>query len=276
MSKRRSRYFQWIEGENAGTVTTLDSITAFDGEYFYNFADGDVCNQRFVAPMTRNAKSLEGKVVVEIATPNDPWVIEKIQAKKYVNPKNNEEYEIPPLEDIVKAEGKSCSVNSAVGQYKYIPPKYRGEMWGLPSIDDYFQDEDSSVEEDITPVLVKSTDIAVEKVAPADITPDRTPDTVSVQQQDICQDIQQDKKKSSTEDTDPVAIIIKNCKKYPTEVTLSLNIWLPQSSMFKMVAADFENGTDKFVDCVVNGIDMEYVKDALKDALKSSYENSVQ
>ena len=34
---KRNRYFQWIAGENEGTISILDNITEYDGEYFYNY-----------------------------------------------------------------------------------------------------------------------------------------------------------------------------------------------------------------------------------------------
>ena len=39
---KRNRYFQWIAGENEGTISILDNITEYDGEYFYNLGSGSV------------------------------------------------------------------------------------------------------------------------------------------------------------------------------------------------------------------------------------------
>ena len=34
---RGKRYFQWIRGDNAGTVSLLESMSQVEGEYFYDF-----------------------------------------------------------------------------------------------------------------------------------------------------------------------------------------------------------------------------------------------
>ena len=35
---KRQRYFQWLDGELAGTVETLIDITQEEDEFFYHFA----------------------------------------------------------------------------------------------------------------------------------------------------------------------------------------------------------------------------------------------
>ena len=43
---KRQRYFQWLDGELAGTVETLIDITQEEDEFFYHFASGESCNLR--------------------------------------------------------------------------------------------------------------------------------------------------------------------------------------------------------------------------------------
>jgi hypothetical protein len=69
---RQRRYFQWLDGENAGQVETRDNITCTDGEYFFNFKSGEACNQRFISQMTRNAADLKGKVMIPFGTTTIP------------------------------------------------------------------------------------------------------------------------------------------------------------------------------------------------------------
>ena len=111
---RQRRYFQWLDGENAGQVEILDNITCTDGEYFFNFKSGEACNQRFVSQMTRNAADLKGKVMVEIANPSDTWKFETIKMGKYtyMDPAAGEQtVDVPPLEDITGASGNGNSLN---------------------------------------------------------------------------------------------------------------------------------------------------------------------
>lgn len=265
---RQKRYFQWIAGDNAGDVTTLDNITCFDGEYFYNFTNGESCNIRFVSPMTRVPKTLEGKVVVEIANPNDPWRIETITTKTYIDPKTNDSYEIPPLADYVKAEGENCEISdSAVGKMKYIAPRYNGPMRELPSIDDYLIDEDAEYEESAVEIIKTKPkprqEITVEETAVAEVAPEVIEPVVVTPSF---------AKEEKTMKNDPVYLIIKNCKKRPTEIGLSLSIDLPSKSVFNMAKDDFEDGASKFIDCVVEDIDPKVILDAIKGALIEAYD----
>lgn len=272
---KKKRYFQWIAGDSAGSVTTLDNITCFDGEYFYNFTDGDSCNMRFVSPMTKIPKMLEGKVVVEIANPYDPWKIEKVETKKYVDPRSNEQYEIPPLADYVKAEGENCEISdSVIGKMNYIPPRYKGQMRALPNIDDYLIDEDEEIESAKVIATANSKpvqEIEVEEVAVTQVAPTVVSTPVVEANTAVNIDTIEEKSESSSVKNDPVYLIIKNCKKRPTDIELSISIDLPSKSVFEMVKEDFEAGSSKFIDCVIEDIDTKIILDSLKDALLEAY-----
>lgn len=262
--RKQKRYFQWLDGDNAGQVSILDDISYFDGEYFYNFEDGESCNERFVAPMTRVPKTLEGKVVVEIADPNDKWRIETISARTYVDPKSNDSYEIPPLEDIVRAEGKSCEiVDSAIGRKKYYPPRYKGPMKELPSVEEWIEKE-SEPEVSVVETSVKQT--AVEQTFPEQKKVVTTePINSVVMTSEPLKTVENPIK------NDPVYIILKSCKKQPTDIELSMNISLPDKSVYDMVSNNFEDGINKFIDCVIEDIDTNTILDALREALVQAY-----
>ena len=75
---KRPRYFQWLQGENSGIITKLVNITEMDGEYFYNFEDGESCNLRFISQMTSSPAALKDKFMVEVDTTKDTWRVEQI------------------------------------------------------------------------------------------------------------------------------------------------------------------------------------------------------
>ena len=79
---KRQRYFQWLDGELAGTVETLVDITQEEDEFFYHFASGESCNLRYIAKMTNDVGEIKDKFMVEILSPNDPWVTETISTKR--------------------------------------------------------------------------------------------------------------------------------------------------------------------------------------------------
>lgn len=256
---RQRRYFQWLDGENAGQVETLEDITCTDGEYFFNFKSGEACNQRFISQMTRNAADLKGKVMVEIANPSDTWKFETIKMGKYtyMDPAAGEQtVDVPPLEDITGASGNGNSLNidrSKIGEKRYTPPRYRGNMLPLPSYDEYNGD----YVEDITP-----TKIPTRRPEPAYIEPTVVAPTVVNKPVSI----------SGVAESDPVKILAKTCKKHPTEVSLSLTINLPSKSIYNIAKAEFDNGGEKFVDCLVEQMDVNEIVKSISDALRMSYE----
>ena len=144
---KRPRYFQWLQGENSGIITKLVNITEMDGEYFYNFEDGESCNLRFISQMTSSPAALKDKFMVEVVSPNDPWRVEQISTGFFKDAMSQENVDVPPLEDITSASGNGNLIDiskSAVGTMKYIAPRYKGPMYELPSLDDYFYEDNST------------------------------------------------------------------------------------------------------------------------------------
>lgn len=54
---REDRFFQWIDGEDAGKVVKLEDIDVIDGQTFYCFDDGEMCNMMLIAQMTSSTKT---------------------------------------------------------------------------------------------------------------------------------------------------------------------------------------------------------------------------
>ena len=251
---KQRRYFQWLDGESAGQVETLDNITCTDGEYFYNFKSGEACNQRFISQMTRNPGDLKGKVMVEIANPSDTWKFETVKmGRRLVMDENMGEHmvDVPPIEDITGASGNGNNLNierSKIGEKRFTPPRYRGEMWELPSYNDYNGD----YVEDITPRKVNPVPVEFE---PVQMVPVNKPVSIS-----------------GVSESDPVRILAKTCKKHETEVNLTVTINLPSKSIYNIAKAEFENGGEKFVDCLVEEMNISEIVKSISDALRASYE----
>lgn len=254
---KRNRYFQWIAGENCGTVTTLNNISEYDGEYFYNFNDGESCNQRFVAKMTSSPNDIKSKFVVEINSPNDPWKIEKIKSKKYTDSQTQERVEVPALDDITGASGNGQSLSidkSHVGEIKYIAPTYRGPFYDLPSLDDYMLD-----------VTLKNNNVAVKEQdkSAVFISSKKTKDNNAL--------ILKDNNIVDSDKMNPIKIIIDKCKRRAIDVNMNISINVPSVNVFKIADEDFEDGANLFVQYVIDTINVNDIKDALKTALLEEY-----
>lgn len=249
---KRQRYFQWLDGELAGTVETLVDITQEEDEFFYHFASGESCNLRYIAKMTNDVGEIKDKFMVEILSPNDPWVTETISTKRVqVMDENAGEIfvEAPALEDITGASGAGANLNiekSKLGTKKYRAPRYKGPFYDLPNIDDYMKDEE-------IPAPKKPEIQQVQREEPVISTPTATP------------------KISNVSEADPVRILAKTCKKHPTEINLTLNINLPSKSIYNIAESEFENGGKNFVDCLVEDIDITEIVKSLSVALRQAY-----
>ena len=249
---KRQRYFQWLDGELAGTVETLVDITQEEDEFFYHFASGESCNLRYIAKMTNDVGEIKDKFMVEILSPNDPWVTETISTKRVqVMDENAGEIfvDAPALEDITGASGAGANLNiekSKLGTKKYRAPRYKGPFYDLPNIDDYMKDEEIPAPKKPEIQQVQREELVIP-------TPTATP------------------KISAVSEADPVRILAKTCKKHPTEINLTLNINLPSKSIYNIAESEFEDGGKNFVDCLVEDIDITEIVKSLSVALRQAY-----
>lgn len=268
---RRPRYFQWLQGENVGTVSKLLNITEMDGEYFYNFEDGEVCNMRFISPMTSSTGMIKDKFMVEIASPNDPWITETIETGFFKDAMTQEGVEVPPLEDITGAKGTGQNLDiegSAVGTSKFRAPRYKGPFPELPSLDDYLV-----VEEPISPIpakpKVEGAVASFRKPTPKEEIPTPVVEAPAYVSPKIESKFVQPT--SNIDPQDPVKILAKTCKKRDTDIDLTLSIKLPSKAVYDIAADEFENGGDKFIDCLIDGVDVQSIISALRSALVEAY-----
>lgn len=248
----RKRYFQWLDGDLAGSVEVLKNITQEEDEYFYNFESDESCNLRFIGKITGNVGDLKGKAMVEIISPNDPWIAETITTKRVqvMDENAGETYvDAPPLEDITGASGSGANLDiaeSKLGQKKYRAPRYKGPYFDLPSIDEYMKNDDPV--QIAAPVQAAPVQQVIQPVIPVE-----TP------------------KISAVSETDPVRILAKTCKKHSTEINLTININLPSKAIYNIAESEFENGGKNFVDCLVEDIDIKEIVRSISDALKTAY-----
>ena len=270
---KRPRYFQWLQGENSGIITKLVNITEMDGEYFYNFEDGESCNQRFISQMTSSPAALKDKFMVEVISPNDPWRVEQIGTGFFKDAMTQENVDVPPLEDITGASGNGNLIDiskSAVGTMRFIAPRYNGPMYELPSLDEYFYEDTPP-----TPVKKQKLDGATasfKKVAPEpEVTMPSTPPP-AVTPAYIQPTVETKYEEPSA--SDPVRILAKTCKKRDTDIDLTISIKLPSKAVYNIASAEFEDGGSKFINYLIEGIDINSIISELRNALTAAYESS--
>jgi len=263
--KKQRRYFQWIDGEMKGDIVTLESIEEFEGETFYNFDDGESCNLRFISKMTNSQIDLKNKFMVEIESPSNPWTFETIQPKKYVDESmKGEDVDIPSLHDILQAHGDTANIeNSDIGTEKLVPPRKEQRLIDLPSVSDFAVKSD--------PIIPKSTD----SNSVVEISKQEDTSTQQTTQQNIVLGQKENKGNETVNSFDPVRILVDSCKKHDTPVELSLNMKIPSKYIANIASSEFEDGFDKFIDCIVKDIDTQLIISELKKALKTAYSESI-
>lgn len=271
-----NRYFQWIAGENKGEIATLEYIADVNGELYYQFTDGERCNVEFISPVTDDITKLKGKFMVEINSPTNPWEFYTVEAKIYADQSmHGETAEIPTLHDIVQGTGNITNLtNSDLGQERLRAPKKRQSMIPLPRQEEYPAPQIRRVAEQPNPVLA-DTPVVLSEQQQGDIQNEIAHvDTVQFSPAfDINNTPNSGGFMVAQQPIDPVKIFVDNCKKHETEVELSITIDLPSRDLFRIAASEFENGDNKFVDYVIQDLDINCIIDSLRDALFATYQD---
>jgi hypothetical protein len=257
------RYFQWLVGDDRGKVVELVDITQEDGEYFFNFDDGESCNMSYICPATNNKKSLVNKAMVEVPGPHNAWKFEEIKMGTFTTAEH-EVVDVPPLQDIIGMNGDNSLDKSALGTMNLIPPKSNPILgMPLPDIRDYLRDEPKPRKEVASNVGVTVHDNTIEHAIINNLTEEPkaeprvfTPPT----------------RQQTADESDPVFILVKTCKKHESSVDLKISLSLPSISTYNFAKSEFEDGDKKFIDAIANSISVETVMDSLKDALRTAYE----
>lgn len=289
-----NRYFEWIAGEQIGNVEKLKCIFELDDEYFYQFESGETCNLRYIAKVTVDKNDLKEKFMVEVNSLTNIWTFEEVKSMTYRDEKDGQTYEIPPMDDILKVEKNGGEISeSAVGTKHLIAPAKTQRFRNLPNIDEWMEKEEpkslpepqKTLHTDILPTTSErqgdsyvskmvdtvtetrsihgSTDVPT-MVEPVD-------STTTVQQKPIVNfDVQ--RLSEQLQEKSPVQILVDKCKKRSTQVKLSMNIDLPNKSIYNIASEEFENGSEEFIDYVVSNIDLNVIVESLKESLKTAYE----
>ena len=268
------RYYQWLPNTgNDGEIVKLRNIYYDNDIVFYEFSDGEICNEEFIAPYTTSLKDIKGKMLVELSSRNDTWQQDYIKSKAISDPNIQSERggqrEIPPLDDILNSSNDVIE-NSAIGKYRLVPPKSNKTILPI-DYKDYMSNEDlikmglieapkevvKNIEEEI---IVKPTKEEIET------------DIIKYEKDDINnqEDIVVETTKK-TEETNPIAILVNASAKNPITIPMELTIDLPSKDLFNIVKNNFEDGSEKFIDVILSHIDYDMLVSSLKEALTNAY-----
>lgn len=251
---KKTRYFEWIAGEDIGEICILSHVEFEDGETYLHFTNGDVCNVSFVSPMTTDKNDIKDKFMVEISGPSQAWRFEDPLPKIYTDYESKESVEIPSLDDMLNHKSKGPKLIPPQVKLTTVPALPTIEEWGIvkPVVEKTVSDAQG-----VQPMTIKEEIPDMPANAPIPILEVKDEPKTEPQPQQNC--------------FDPVSILVNTCKRYETDVDLTVTINLPSRAMFEIADKEFENGGAKFIDCVVKDISTKMIVESIKDALNDYY-----
>lgn len=242
MSNENARFFQWVVGDRRGEVVVFDKIVNEDGLTFIEFKDNSRINVDLVAEI--NQKSLDGKMMAEVDSPNNVWRFREIEDEDN-KPRVEQDwesqvkYEVPSVEDLTHAD-----LTENGGTVNPRPKKKKIEL--IPPI----------------PTTTKFGKIA------------NSEDMIAKSNESITSENkieQTSSNKPSASSDDPVYIMMEKAKKVDTEVNMTLTISLPSKRLFEVAAESFDNGDKKALDYIIDNIDISEIKESLKMGIAAMY-----
>ncbi len=277
--EKEKRYFEWIDGEDKGTVLTLDYIETepgYDGkvEETYVFTNGDSCNKEFISPMVEFAGELcsvnsDGsrgvpKFMVEVSSPANVWTFSNASGKVVdvgiISGSDTGKRNVPSLEDILSDGGKK------VKNFTLVPPPHKTSLRSLPSADDY--------KRFVEPPVVETKE-EVKEVEPQKPIVEEVSEPVYEEETKPEPTILYKKPQYSMPSDDPVSILVATSKKEEKEVDMRITLSLPTKELFAIASTNFENGETKFIDNIVKDLDISEIISAIRETLLESYKASI-
>jgi len=70
---------------------------------------------------------------------------------------------------------------------------------------------------------------------------------------------------------DPVTIMLDKSKKVDTEISMDLTVSLPSKDLFNIIKTNFDDGDKKTLEYIINNLNIDDIKNSLKDALQTMY-----
>ena len=270
------RYYQWLPNTgNDGEIVKLKNIYYDNDIVFYEFSDGEICNEEFIAPYTTSLKDIKGKMLVELSSRNDSWQQDYIKSKAISDPniqsENGRQREIPPLDDILKSSNDTIE-DSAIGKYRLIPPKSNKTIQPI-DYKDYMSNDDlikmGLIEAPKDVVKEKEEKVTTNHIEDEII----ETDIIKYEKDDINnqEDSVVETTKKQEETTNPIAILVNASAKNPITIPMELTIDLPSKDLFNIIKNNFEDGSEKFIDVILSHIDYDMLVSSLKEALTNAY-----
>lgn len=249
------RYFQWISGNELGKIVKLIKYEEDDGLYFLVFDDNgneERCNMDLIAD--KSEKNPIGKYMIELEDPNNPWTF-----KEEIVGGQEERWEKNEAGELV------CVVPKLEGVKKIIPipPKPNLAKFGFT---------ESVNTESVNNNYCKTTLNESENITDTYNNESNTSASIEIIPE---QPIQQNNSNNPIAETNPLEVLMSNAKKHLTTINMDIEITVPSKSLYNLIINEFDDKySDLFFDYIINNININDIKNALKMGLKNAFSQS--
>lgn len=285
---KEKRYFEWIDGDDKGTVVILDYIEDDEGGELYVFDDGTSCYKEYISPMTTSPgdfKTGKPKFMVEVESPTNIWEFEDVTSKTVKL--HDETVVAPSLEEIV------ADNNGGVApKQRMVPPRQQKRMRELPRKQDYpepkkespklvenVQSQTAQIPSDYysEPKFVEEpkTSFAPNSGNSISMTPEMVAMIAEMNQKLLMQSNQICESNNKISKQDPVYILVSTSKKDDITVSMDLEMKLPSKDLFAIASSNFDDGEEKFIDTIIQDLEISEIIDSLKASLLKSYRSAI-
>lgn len=266
------RYFQFVAGLRRGEILIFDSIEREDGMIFIKFKDDSRINEALVAQINQN--NLSDKLMAEIDSPVNCWQFkDKEEMDRERAAKNRSTPGVLPPGVYIPETVEASFVGNSMSQIPYEVPSIddvaHADLTGSSGVVN--PRDKKKIIELIPPRPTPPTHSVFGAIKASYNTPDPVIDTTVKSiptQQTSSNAVQQ------VNSNDPIWLMCNSSKKFDTQVSLTLTISLPKKSFYNVAKESFENGGEKVVEYIIQNLDNQKIKDSLKVALLSAYDDS--
>lgn len=290
MSGKRDLWFQYLIGENQGKVVKLSYID--DNDPFFNlfvFDDGFKCNKSLVALFGDVSAKKDNKILAQVSSPSALWKISTKEIKPddtrtaVSNQDGQKYYAADPY--FFNKEGNQLhqekTIDEAIPPSDYMSGSYPAsllEPYKLSNylephkLSDYSVKEKTSIEkatkaEKDSQSSIKQNPIMISENGDKEENSEKsiTTEKEKIQESSL--------RKKNDEENNIMHALTKKAKKTPRMLMVPISIDLPDDSFYSFLSKNYaKEDIDDFLDCVIRDLNIDMIKNNIRDAVRFQYE----
>lgn len=282
--------FQYLRGEHEGEVTELDYIDDSDPSFvLYHFTDGFKCNENFVSTDVNDVNAYnQNKILARIVNHSSKYMW------RFDKQTIDMEHKVAIGKDGTKYEGadpyffnkEGGQLHKKVEKVKAIPPtpfygKFAEDITQYKKSYKDFQLEQLKQQNDneltIENIVEETTNAAVETTTPVLPNIKNEIEDSTLKQEELTTKTEKlaenknNKPKNSINEV--INVLMQNAKFNDAEISFNIVVGLPDKSLIDVIKTNYPKSfVDDAFDYVINNLDLEDVKNAIRQTLKSFYQ----